>query len=126
MLDRVGQLRVMYENGSFVHTNSTIIRRRVGQRQEGVLSMQKNVSPLEAVLRITGGLAGLAWSTALMVRHPGKGFPILMSMACAMQVAEGITRFCPMRQLIQKVKKEGFRGEEDPFSARQAYDYYAE
>jgi hypothetical protein len=89
--------------------------------------MQKNVGTVEALLRITGGLAGLAWSTALMVRHPGRGFPVVMSMACAMKVAEGITRFCPMRQLVQRIKPNLKRSGEDHFEGQPSpYDYYTE
>ena len=62
--------------------------------------MKKNVGTWDAIMRITIGLAGLAWSTARMVRHPYRGFPLLGAMLSGMKVAEGITRFCPMLHLL--------------------------
>lgn len=62
--------------------------------------MKKNVGTWDAIMRITIGLAGLAWSTARMVRHPYRGFPLLVAMLSGMKVAEGITRFCPMLHLL--------------------------
>lgn len=58
--------------------------------------MQKNVGTMDAIIRITCGLAGLAWATSRMVRYPRRNMPMLAAMVCAMRVAEGITRFCPM------------------------------
>ncbi|MBA4601067.1 YgaP family membrane protein [Thermoactinomyces mirandus] len=54
--------------------------------------MQKNVGTVDALLRITFGLAGLAYCAA-QSRHR---FPLFMALISAMKVAEGITRFCPM------------------------------
>lgn len=62
--------------------------------------MRKNVGTWGAIMRITIGLVGLAWSTARMTRHPYRGFPLLVAMLSGMKVAEGITRFCPMLHLL--------------------------
>jgi hypothetical protein len=58
--------------------------------------MRKNVGTIDALMRITIGLTGVAWGTARMVHDPDRGLPMLVILASAMKVAEGITRFCPM------------------------------
>ncbi|EGL81554.1 hypothetical protein CathTA2_3100 [Caldalkalibacillus thermarum TA2.A1] len=62
--------------------------------------MKKNVGTFDAIMRITFGLTGLAWGTAQMVRHPNRGFPMVVTMASAMKVAEGVTRYCPMLAML--------------------------
>lgn len=62
--------------------------------------MQKNVGTLDAFMRITCGLTGIAWSTAKMVKYPYRTFPVVTAMVSAMKVAEGITRFCPMLAML--------------------------
>ncbi len=62
--------------------------------------MNKNVGTTDAILRITCGLFGVAWGTARMTRSPNDAMPVLITMASAMKVAEGITRFCPMLQAM--------------------------
>lgn len=60
--------------------------------------MKKNVGTIDALLRITCGLVGLAWSAS----RSRRGFPFLFAMMSAMKVAEGITRYCPMLALFGK------------------------
>lgn len=62
--------------------------------------MQKNVGSLDAYFRITLGLFGLAWGTSQLVKRPYSGLPIVVSLASAIKVAEGVTRFCPMLALF--------------------------
>ncbi|MBN2908229.1 DUF2892 domain-containing protein [Polycladomyces sp. WAk] len=62
--------------------------------------MQKNVGTWDAIMRITIGTAGLAWSIARMVRRPYRSLPLLVALLSGMKVAEGITRFCPMLYLL--------------------------
>ncbi|WP_074011175.1 YgaP family membrane protein [Numidum massiliense] len=62
--------------------------------------MQKNVGTLDATLRITCGLTGLAWATARLVQHPDRTTPKMIAWLSAMKVAEGITRYCPMLKLL--------------------------
>lgn len=62
--------------------------------------MKKNVGTIDATIRITCGLAGLAWATAKMVRRPFSSSPMLVAVLSAMKVAEGITRYCPMLDLM--------------------------
>lgn len=62
--------------------------------------MQKNVGTIDAIMRITCGLTGVAWATSRMVRYPRRGLPTAVAMMGAMRVAEGVTRFCPMLKLL--------------------------
>lgn len=57
--------------------------------------MKKNVGTLDASIRITAGLLGLAYGIGRMNRRPHRTPWLLMSLS-AMKVAEGVTRFCPM------------------------------
>lgn len=57
--------------------------------------MQKNVGRTDAMIRITGGLLGLAYGIGKMSRRPYNTPWLLMGLS-AMKVAEGATRFCPM------------------------------
>ncbi|TCS92793.1 YgaP family membrane protein [Hazenella coriacea] len=60
--------------------------------------MKKNVGTIDAIIRISCGLVGLAWSAS----RSRRGFPFLFAMMSAMKVAEGITRYCPMLALFGK------------------------
>lgn len=62
--------------------------------------MKKNVGTIDAITRITIGLTGVAWGTARMVHNPHGNLPMLVTLASAMRVAEGVTRFCPMLALF--------------------------
>jgi hypothetical protein len=66
----------------------------------GGLYMKKNVGRVDAVMRITLGLTGVAWGTAKMMRRPDDSLPMLVTLASAMKVAEGITRFCPLTAMF--------------------------
>jgi hypothetical protein len=57
--------------------------------------MQKNVGTVDAIIRITAGLVGLAYGVGRMSRRPYRTPWLLMTLS-AMKVAEGVTRFCPM------------------------------
>lgn len=57
--------------------------------------MQRNVGTTDAMIRITGGLLGLAYGIGKMSRRPHNAPWLLMGLS-AMKVAEGVTRFCPM------------------------------
>lgn len=73
--------------------------------------MQKNVGTIDAIMRITCGLTGIAWATSRMVRHPRRGMPVAVAMMGAMRVAEGVTRFCPMLKFLgaNTLEKSGKR-----------------
>jgi hypothetical protein len=66
-----------------------------------VFILQKNIGTIDAMMRITCGLVGLAWSASRSKR----GFPLTIAMLSAMKVAEGVTRFCPMTAMFCKLSK---------------------
>lgn len=68
--------------------------------------MKKNVGTIDAIMRITIGLTGVAWGTARMVHNPDRGLPMLVTLASAMKVAEGVTRYCPMTAAFNTSSKE--------------------
>jgi hypothetical protein len=68
--------------------------------------MKKNVNTIDALMRITLGLTGVAWGTAQMIRQPYRVTPLVVTMASAMKVAEGITRYCPMLALFKMDSEE--------------------
>jgi len=57
--------------------------------------MRKNVGTIDATIRITMGLLGLAYGIGRMAQRPSRTPWLLMAMS-AMKVAEGATRYCPM------------------------------
>ncbi|MET3291767.1 UNVERIFIED_CONTAM: hypothetical protein ABID98_004337 [Brevibacillus sp. OAP136] len=61
--------------------------------------MQKNVGTIDAVIRITFGLLGLAYGAGKMSRRPYRTPGWLMFLS-AMKVAEGVTGFCPMLKMM--------------------------
>ncbi|MGG1662646.1 YgaP family membrane protein [Brevibacillus sp. NRS-1366] len=72
--------------------------------------MQKNVGTTDAMIRITGGLLGLAYGIGKMSRRPYNTPWLLMSLS-AMKVAEGVTRFCPMSAMlgVNTIKANGMQ-----------------
>lgn len=69
--------------------------------------MKKNVGTYDAFIRISCGLTGLAWGIASLIRRPNGTMPWMVTMASAMKVAEGVTRFCPMLAMLGKESVEG-------------------
>ncbi|EMR05752.1 hypothetical protein C772_02240 [Bhargavaea cecembensis DSE10] len=59
-----------------------------------------NVGTKSAYLRISSGLAMLAWGTAQMIRDPRSmaGPVLVLSGAC--KTAEGVARYCPMKEMM--------------------------
>ncbi|MCS1352002.1 DUF2892 domain-containing protein [Mechercharimyces sp. CAU 1602] len=64
--------------------------------------MQKNIGHLDAIIRISVGAAGLAWSTSRMVLRPHHFAPLLLALLSGMKIAEGIVRVCPMLSMMGK------------------------
>lgn len=62
--------------------------------------MKNNVGTIDAMMRITCGLFGLAWSTSKMTSHPFKSRYSMIGAISAMKVAEGITRYCPVFDML--------------------------
>jgi hypothetical protein len=67
--------------------------------------MERNIGTVDAWIRITCGLTGLAWSTAKMSRRCWSPIPLSIAMISAMKVAEGVTRFCPLITLCEADKE---------------------
>jgi len=67
-----------------------------------MLKIQPNIGILNALIRITIGLTILSWSTAKLVKRPFFRSYLWIAMCGAMKVAEGIVRYCPVTDLIQK------------------------
>lgn len=61
--------------------------------------MHKNVGTTDALIRITGGLLGLAYGIGRMSRRPYNAPWLLMTFS-AMKVAEGVTRNCLMYRAL--------------------------
>lgn len=72
--------------------------------------MHKNVGTTDAMIRITGGLLGLAYGVGKMSRRP-YNTPWLLLAFSAMKVAEGVTRVCPMYSAmgVNTVKANGMQ-----------------
>lgn len=62
--------------------------------------MQTNVGTLDATCRISLGLFSLGWSISRMTRYPHRGTYIMVGMMSSMAVAQGITRYCPMLDML--------------------------
>ncbi|MGD9679151.1 MAG: DUF2892 domain-containing protein [Vulcanibacillus sp.] len=69
--------------------------------------MKKNVGTLDAMLRISSGLFSLAWSISRMTRFPYRGTYIMVGMMSAMMVAQGVTRYCTILDLLGLSTVEG-------------------
>ena len=67
-----------------------------------MLKIQPNIGILNALIRITMGLTILSWSTAKLVKRPYCRSYLWVAMCGAMKVAEGIVRYCPVTDFIQK------------------------
>jgi hypothetical protein len=76
--------------------------------------MHKNVGTTDAIIRITGGLLGLAYGIGKMSRRPYNAPWLLMAFS-AMKVAEGVTRHCMMYRAlgISTGSEKGMRGMQD-------------
>ncbi|MBB4826265.1 hypothetical protein HNO89_003524 [Sporosarcina luteola] len=62
--------------------------------------MKQNIGTVNAMVRIAGGLTLLAWSIAKMAREKPTGGQLFVSMMGAQKVAEGMTRYCPLTDLL--------------------------
>ena len=62
--------------------------------------MKQNIGTVNAMVRIAGGLTLLAWSIAKMAKEKPTGAQLFVSMMGAQKVAEGMTRYCPVTDLL--------------------------
>lgn len=59
-----------------------------------------NVGTKSAYLRISSGLAMLAWGTSRMIRDPRSMAGPILVLSGACKTAEGIARYCPMKEMM--------------------------
>ncbi|HET7579928.1 MAG TPA: DUF2892 domain-containing protein [Bacillales bacterium] len=75
--------------------------------------MKPNISVFNAIMRITCGLAALAWATSRMVRRPNRFSFLFVALLGAMKVAEGIHRYCPVTDVLKQNVSIGGQGHQD-------------
>ncbi|WP_102347875.1 YgaP family membrane protein [Bacillus sp. Marseille-P3661] len=68
--------------------------------------IKPNIGIVNALVRITFGLAMLSWSTAKMVKRPWRESYFFVAVMAAMKVAEGITKFCPLTALFEQYQQQ--------------------
>lgn len=73
------------------------------------MNLPQNVGRLDAYLRITFGLSALVWGAS---RRLGRWGPLL-TLAGAMKVAEGLTRYCPMLHAVDAMNSRTASREEE-------------
>ncbi|MEH7107749.1 MULTISPECIES: YgaP family membrane protein [Bacillaceae] len=69
------------------------------------MKISPNIGIVNALIRITAGLAILSWCTAKMVKHPWRDSYFFVAICAAMKVAEGIVRYCPMTAMFEKYQE---------------------
>ncbi|OCA82980.1 hypothetical protein A8F94_17690 [Bacillus sp. FJAT-27225] len=74
------------------------------------MKVKQNIGIVNALIRITAGLTILSWCTSKMVKKPWRDSYLILAFLSAMKVAEGIVRYCPITDIIQRSgdkQKEG-------------------
>jgi Protein of unknown function (DUF2892) len=66
------------------------------------MKVSSNIGIINALIRITLGFTILSWTTAKLVKRPWRDSYLVMAMIGAMKVAEGILRYCPVTDLLDK------------------------
>jgi hypothetical protein len=66
------------------------------------MKVSSNIGIINALIRITLGLTILTWTTAKLVKRPWRDSYLVMAMIGAMKVGEGILRYCPVTDLLDK------------------------
>ncbi|KZE37763.1 hypothetical protein AV656_09535 [Bhargavaea cecembensis] len=59
-----------------------------------------NIGTKSAYMRISAGLAMLAWGTSRMVREPRSMAGPFLVLSGACKTAEGVARYCPMKEMM--------------------------
>ncbi|QHT45554.1 DUF2892 domain-containing protein [Bacillus sp. SB49] len=67
--------------------------------------MRQNIGTINSMIRIATGLSMLTLLTIRGSRGHGSSHPFLIALA-SMKVAEGIVRYCPMVEAIEKMTVE--------------------
>ncbi|PLT28616.1 YgaP family membrane protein [Peribacillus deserti] len=66
------------------------------------MNVKANIGIVNALVRITCGFTMLAWSTAKLSKKPNRSRYLMVAMMSAMKIGEGITRYCPVTDLLQQ------------------------
>ncbi|APH06487.1 YgaP family membrane protein [Bacillus weihaiensis] len=77
--------------------------------------VRPNIGIVNALIRITCGLALLSFSTAKYCKKPWRDSYIFVMILAAMKVGEGIVRFCPITYLFEQNDTYFFEDDEDDF-----------
>ncbi|WP_228409539.1 YgaP family membrane protein [Radiobacillus deserti] len=65
--------------------------------------MQQNVGNVDAYVRLTCGFTMLSYATARMIKNQNKEGALIIAGLAAMKIAEGISRYCPMIDYVNRV-----------------------
>ncbi|MBD1382371.1 YgaP family membrane protein [Metabacillus arenae] len=68
--------------------------------------VRPNIGIVNALIRITVGLTLVACAAAKYSRKPWRESLLLLMMAGAMKVGEGILRFCPITYLFEQYQQD--------------------
>ncbi len=66
------------------------------------MKVSSNIGIINALIRITVGFTILTWATSKLVKRPWRDSYLVMAMIGAMKVGEGILRYCPVTDLLEK------------------------
>ena len=77
------------------------------------MKFQPNISIINALLRITCGFTFLSWSIVKMSRKPWNDSYLIISMLAGMKIGEGILRYCPVVELMNKYQNDVDENEEE-------------
>ncbi|MDQ0219837.1 DUF2892 domain-containing protein [Peribacillus cavernae] len=69
------------------------------------MKVQQNIGIVNALIRIICGFTLLAWTTAKLVKKPGRESYILVAMLAAMKIGEGFLRYCPLTDIYESMNK---------------------
>lgn len=67
-----------------------------------MMKVKENIGMINALLRIAAGLTLVAYGTAKLTRKPWRNCYLFTIICGAMKVAEGMVRYCPITDLLQK------------------------
>jgi hypothetical protein len=70
------------------------------------MKVKQNIGIVNALIRITCGLAMLSWTTARLSKKQNRYTYVIMAIMAAMKVGEGIVRYCPLTDLYEKNKAQ--------------------
>ncbi|WP_318247499.1 DUF2892 domain-containing protein [Rossellomorea aquimaris] len=66
------------------------------------MKVTSNIGIINALIRITVGFTTLTWATAKLVKRPWRDSYLVMAVIGAMKVGEGILRYCPVVDLMDR------------------------